>query len=143
MKEELEARGFKANIVPGPLLLSSTGGRASLPTLMPLVAGSVFAETKGILTRSHIKAGMDKLNPDPDFEMDTRGQSDPKWTTHSIRRMADTNARRFMKENEVTEAEIDIYFGWNERVLLKAMQVHYSTMSIRERMKRARITCKL
>jgi len=40
----------------------------------------------------------------------------------------------------VTEDEIDLYFGWNERVLLKAMQVHYATLSIRERMKHAKIT---
>ena len=36
--------------------------------------------------------------------------------------------------------EIDIHFGWNERVLLKAMQIHYASMSIRERMKHAKIT---
>ena len=39
-----------------------------------------------------------------------------------------------------TEAEIDIYFGWHEKVLLKEMQVHYASMSIKERMKKARIT---
>ena len=40
----------------------------------------------------------------------------------------------------VTVDEIDIHFGWNERVLLKAMQIHYASMSIRERMKHAKIT---
>ena len=28
----------------------------------------------------------------------------------------------------VTEDQIDIYFGWHEKVLLKAMQVHWCTM---------------
>ena len=37
-------------------------------------------------------------------------------------------------------AQIDIYFGWHEKVLLKAMQVHYASLSIRERMRLAKIT---
>ena len=32
-----------------------------------------------------------------------------------------------------SEKEIDLYFGWNERLLKKAMRVHYASMSIRER----------
>ena len=40
----------------------------------------------------------------------------------------------------VTEAMIDLYFGWNEKLLLKAMQNHYASMSVRERMKTAKIT---
>jgi hypothetical protein len=39
-----------------------------------------------------------------------------------------------------SEDQIDIYFGWHERVLLKAMQVHYASLSIRERMQLAKIT---
>ena len=45
-----------------------------------------------------------------------------------------------MEVTGVTVDEIDIHFGWNERVLLKAMQIHYASMSIRERMKHAKIT---
>ena len=66
-----------------------------------------------------------------------------RWTTHSLRRLADTVARRFRLMMEVSEDEIDVYMGWHERVLLKAMQVHYAAMNIRERMKKARITCML
>ena len=43
-------------------------------------------------------------------------------------------------EAGTTDADIDLFFGWNERVLLKAMQIHYATMAIRERMKHAKIT---
>jgi len=39
-----------------------------------------------------------------------------------------------------TEAQVDIYFGWSEKILLKAMQLHYASLSIRERMKLAGIT---
>jgi hypothetical protein len=49
-------------------------------------------------------------------------------------------ARRYRHVSGATEAQIDIYFGWNERVLLKAMQVHYASLSIRERMQLACIT---
>ena len=45
-----------------------------------------------------------------------------------------------MKAMEVSEAQIDIYFGWHEKLLLRAMQVHYASMSIRGRMALARIT---
>ena len=49
-------------------------------------------------------------------------------------------ARRYRGETGVTEDQIDIYFGWNEKLLLKAMQVHYASLSIKERMLLARIT---
>ena len=39
-----------------------------------------------------------------------------------------------------SEAEIDIYFGWQEKVLLKAMQRHYEAMSVASRMTKAKIT---
>mgnify|MGYP006062224029 CR=1 FL=1 len=44
------------------------------------------------------------------------------------------------REHVGSAAEIDIYFGWHERVLLKEMQRHYEGMSRRARMRQARIT---
>jgi hypothetical protein len=49
-------------------------------------------------------------------------------------------ARRYRHVTGVTSDQIDIYFGWQEKILLLAMQVHYATMSIRERMNSAKIT---
>ena len=49
-------------------------------------------------------------------------------------------ARRYREQSGATEAQIDLYFGWQERLLLKAMQVHYASLSIRERMLLAVIT---
>ena len=40
----------------------------------------------------------------------------------------------------MTEAQIDIYFGWQERLLKKAMQVHYEGLSLLARMALAKIT---
>ena len=85
-----------------------------------------------------------ELNPsgsaslDPDLELPP-GEL-PKWSSHSLRRLADTVARRYRVLMEVTEDQIDIYFGWHEKILLRAMQVHYATLSGRERMRSARVT---
>ncbi len=65
---------------------------------------------------------------------------EPRWSSHSLRRMTDTVTRRYMEVTGVSESEIDLYFGWHERILLKAMQNHYAAMSIRERMSHAKIT---
>ena len=35
----------------------------------------------------------------------------------------------------ISEAQIDLYFGWQERVLKKAMQVHYEGLSMKARMR--------
>ena len=37
--------------------------------------------------------------------------------------------------------EIDLLFGWNEAEMSKDMQMRYAKMSLRERIKQARITC--
>jgi hypothetical protein len=141
LRHEIIAQGFHASVVPGPLLLASTGGKASRPTLMPLSTSTTFTLTKEILTTAYLLANGDPANPDPDLEVDFAAGEKPKWTTHSLRRMADTVARRFKERTGVSEADIDLYFGWNERVLLKAMQVHYAAMSVKERMKKAMVTC--
>ena len=101
---------------------------------MPLSTSTAFAPTKELLTREWKKL----LGSDPELDLDP-GQ-EPKWSTHCLRRLADTTARRYMEMTGVTEDQIDIYFGWHEKVLLKAMQVHYSSLSIRERMRLAKIT---
>ena len=59
---------------------------------------------------------------------------------YGLRRLADTTVRRHRNETGTTTDEIDLYFGWQERILKKAMQVHYASMSILERMSLARIT---
>ena len=102
--------------------------------IMPLSTSTASTPTKGLLMRAWTKL----LGEDPDLDFPP-GQ-EPKWSTHSLRRLADTTARRYMEETGVTEDQIDIYFGWHEKVLLKAMQVHYASLSIRERMRLARIT---
>ena len=131
-------KGFTAAKVPGPLLLSTSGGKYPVIQLQPYSVGSAFKPTKELLERAHALANQDPLDPDPDLDTDPRREC--RWTTHSLRRLADTVARRYRQESGATEAQIDIYFGWQERLLLKAMQVHYASLSIRERMLLAIIT---
>ena len=135
---ELKRQGFEATKAPGPLLLSTTGGRWPKLTPMPLSTGSAFEPTKELLVAAAKIAGADASDPDPDLDLQYGRQ--PKWTTHSLRRGADTGARQYREETGATEAQIDIFFGWHEKILLKAMQVHYEGMSTRARMALAKIT---
>jgi hypothetical protein len=130
--------GYEASLVPGPMLLASTGGLSSKLTVMPLSVSSAFAPTKALLVSAFEKAGAVVGDPDPD--LDVREGAEARWTTHSLRRLADTTARRYREATGTTEAEIDIFFGWNERVLRKAMQMHYASMNTRELMALAKVT---
>jgi hypothetical protein len=132
------ARGYQATLVPGPLLLATTGGKRSTRTLMPLAVATTFAPTKGLLESAWSKAGADESDPDPD--LDVKAGEAPKWTTHSLRRLADTTAQRYREVVGTSDAEIDIFFGWNERVLLKSMQLHYASLNTRELMALAKVT---
>jgi hypothetical protein len=123
-----------AAVAPGPLLLSSQHG------LMGLQPSSTYVTMKELLTSACEQVGRD----DPYLNAQQRAVA--KWTNHSLRRAADTIARR-TKLNvehgraEVTTQEIDIFFGWHEMELSKDMQIHYSTLSLFERVAQARITC--
>ena len=136
MLELLQQHGFEARLVPGPLLLATGGGTKQYRTAFPLSIGTAFAPTKELLELSCQQANHG--GPDPD--LDGGHGRRLLWTTHSLRRLADSVARRDREKANVTEAEIDLYFGWHEAILLKEMQRHYEAMSIRSRMKNARIT---
>ena len=134
IRDEVLAAGFEASIVEGPLLLATTGGNKPALKDMPLGTGSGGDPMKELLTQAAFNLkGRDE-------ELDVEAGREARWSSHSLRRLADTTARRFRVDMDVTEAEIDLYFGWHEKVLLKEMQRHYAAMIIRERMKQARIT---
>ena len=140
LMEKLNANGFIAQLTPGPLILATTGGASPRVTHMPLQTASAGATTSELLTNSWRKLNSGGAK-DPDLDVEEGSQ--PLWTTHSLRRLADTVARRDMLVNEISEQDIDLYFGWNERILKQAMQRHYAAMSVRERMKKAVITRRL
>ena len=160
IRDEIRELGFTANVVPGPLRLATTGGRKSARAVMPLTTSGAFTLTKEILTKAFELANADASRQDPDLEIDLAAGELPKWSTHSLRRLADSVAKsyqeksktsesrdrhllwmkRYQEKSKTSEAEIDIYFGWNERVLLKAMQTHYNGLHMRQRMKMSKVT---
>jgi hypothetical protein len=117
-----------AAVVPGPLLVSTQH------QLMGLQPSSTTTTMKELLTAACEKVG----RTDPHMSAQQRAVA--KWTNHSLRRGADTTARRTKLVTEhgreiVTAQEIDLYFGWHEEELSKDMQIHYSTLSLRERIR--------
>jgi hypothetical protein len=136
---ELTALGFKASKMPGPLLLSTRGGGLNPRLgLMPLSTSRASEVMSDLLEKAWVKANKDPMNPDEELDL-VPGQR-PKWGTHALRRLANTTAMKYKEEMGFTDAEQDIYFGWHEKVLRKAMQNHYNAMSIHKRMEGAKIT---
>ena len=132
------ALGYTAQKLPGPLLLATMGGNRQVPKLMPYSTSTASAPTKEILTKAWQAGFVGGVSQDPDLDLAPGAM--PKWSTHSLRRLGDTVARRYRHVTGVTADQIDIYFGWQEKILLLAMQVHYASLSIRERMNTAKIT---
>ena len=137
---ELKTEGYTVTEVPGPLLLSTSMGGKAVGTAMPLAVSTTFTPTKALLEKAFEICNRPD-NPDPELDVE-RGRK-PRWTTHSLRRMANTVARATRKDTGTSEAEIDIYFGWHEKILLKEMQVHYEALDIHQRMEKAKVTCKV
>ena len=68
----------------------------------------------------------DQDGQDPDFSL--QGLLEPIWSNHSLRRLADSTARRHMHVTTdgrmpVTAEEIDIFFGWHETEMSQDMQI--------------------
>ena len=69
----------------------------------------------------------------PDPELDLQGFEEPLWGHHSFRRFADSVARQTMSVTGATEQDIDLSFGWMERLYNHKMQVHYESRFDRTR----------
>ena len=104
---------------------------------MPLSVAAAAGPTKELLT---LAAAEVAARPGGDKDLDVERGRAPHWSSHSLRRLADTVARRDQQANGVEDAEIDLYFGWHEAILLKEMRRHYAAYQLRERIKQARIT---
>ena len=139
--DEMRAHGFEARITPGPLLLATTGGKWGKVTSMPLTIGAASDPLKGLLELAEAEANSDKANPDPDLDVESGRLA--RWASHSLRRLANTTARRYAAITGTSEDEIDAYMGWHEKDMHENMQRHYEAMDIRARMKQAKITGQL
>ena len=63
------------------------------------------------------------------------------WGNHTWRRLADKVARATQLQTDVSETDIDLFFGWNEAELRKKMSLHYAGRS--DRARRAAVTSML
>ena len=140
---ELAAVGLDsfATPIPGPLMRSFTRKGRKMLCHMPHTANSTYQgpyAMKTVLEQAHaiVQASAEG---DPEFDAGTR----IAFGNHSLRRFADTIARKSMPSLNISEEEINIYFGWKETELLKDMQRHYASMSLKERVKMARITSQI
>ena len=134
MQHELVVAGFGefVSVIDGPLLRSTDGARISHMAIDPT---STYTSLHKIFDAAYVLA-----NPtgDPDPWLDLQGLDEPLWGHHSLRRMADTVARATMARTGVTERDIDLVFGWQEKFYSKVMQLHYETRFDRD--KRYRVT---
>lgn len=131
---ELTVAGLGAFVhqIDGPLLRSTDGSRLSHMAIDPT---STYPLLHKIFDAAYVQA-----NPtgDPDPWLDLQGLDEPLWGHHSLRRMADTVARATMARSGSTEQDIDLVFGWQEKMYSKKMQLHYETRFDRDR--RFRVT---
>ena len=130
---ELAKAGFdepgRVTIAEGPLMRATNGSRLGLSN-MPLSVSATYAPLHKYFAEAYRLA-----NPadDPDMELDLQGRDTPKFGHHSDRRGADTIARAFMNITGATPADIDLTFGWNEKVYQREMQRHYESSMDRQR----------
>ena len=120
------------SIVQGPLLRATDGHRISH---MPVDPSTTYGTLHKLMDEAYLQA-----NPtgDPDPWLDLQGLDEPLWGHHSFRRCADTVARATMSQTGVQEDDIDLIFGWQEKMYSRRMQYHYATRFNRE--KRYRVT---
>ena len=129
---ELSRAGFgdegRLHVIGGPFGRATQGAST---THMPIVPRS----TAEVVVKAHQRAYVLANADSPDLDLDLEGLDEPLWGDHSDRRGADTNARRSMGITEATEMDLDLYFGWQERMYSQKMQVHYESTFTRVRRK--------
>ena len=126
---ELERAGFGDLLrqVPGPLMRGTHGVQLGY-TNMPLSPQSTYDTLHKLFDEAYKLANEE--SPDP--ELDLQGLRTPLWGHHSLRRFADTNARKWMDVTGASERDIDLVFGWQEQFYSQKMQLHYETKFTRE-----------
>ena len=81
-------------------------------------------------------------NPDPDLTIpyEMIAAKETKWTTHSLRRMADKRMRAYCMANNIPLSKVDSMLGWKQAEHRLEMQEHYDEENVQARMATARAT---
>ena len=104
---------------------------------MPVSSTSLFDGVKARLNAAAIKA---HARQDPDLNMSETEMANANWSSHSFRRGADKQARKWALAHNVPLERVDLSFGWNQAVHAKDMQMRYEEMDLDRRMSAADIT---
>ena len=76
----------------------------------------------------------------PDPEYDNASDPDPKFGNHSNRRHADRVAMRSAKALEVSDNDIDFFFGWRLKEMNENMRLHYAGLDRVLRLRLSNVT---
>jgi hypothetical protein len=100
-------------------------------------SASLFDGVKARLTTAAVKAA---ARGDPDLNMTESELAVANWSSHSFRRGADKQARKWAMAHGVPLERVDLSFGWNQAIHAKDMQMRYDEMDLDRRMEAAGIT---
>ena len=133
--KDLKAAGLGSvtRLVMGPLIRSTAGSNV---THMPLSVDSTYKLLGAAMDEAFVLANDSSLGPDP--ELDLNGALKPHWSHHSWRRFSDKVARETRNKTGASDMDIDLFYGWQEAMYRKLMQIHYAGRS--DRVKRSRVT---
>ena len=135
LKQHIEAQAnFHCEVVEAPMFMATRGSKQ---TLMPVSSTSLFDGVKARLTAAAIKA---HARQDPDLNMNETEMANANWSSHSFRRGADKQARKWALAHNVPLERVDLSFGWNQAVHSKDMQMRYDELDLDRRMGAADIT---
>ena len=135
LKAHIEARtSFHCEVVEAPMFMATKGSKQ---TLMPVSSASLFDGVKARLTTAAVKAA---ARGDPDLNMTESELAVANWSSHSFRRGADKQARKWAMAHGVPLERVDLSFGWNQAIHAKDMQMRYDEMDLDRRMEAAGIT---
>ena len=123
--EVMELYGFTAVVTPGPFIRSTFG---HTKTLMPFCTASTYDALIKLLPEAEKLAA-----PDPDHDLE--GASESSYGNHSLRQLADRQARELKHLSKASDVDIDRMFGWCEAVYRKVMSLHYAGRHDRVRRK--------
>ena len=114
-------------------------------TLMPLSSAALTGGKMREYLVAAAQASAAMEDPDPDLIVPPDRIDSPltKWSSHSLRRLADTRMRRHCQERGIPLSKVDAFLGWKQAEHRLDMQEHYDADSLRARMETARATQRL
>ena len=135
----LNTKGFGkfVDVVAGPLFRATSGHQL---THMPYSPKSSHVH---LIPAMRDAFGKIKASGRIDPEYDPSGDPTPKFANHSNRRHADRVAMRHQKETEVTDEDINFFFGWELKKMDEKMALHYRGLDRVMRLGLSKVTSKM